>query len=329
MILPGHLNKLLEILPSSQILVVDLRPSVDYEKSHIHNAVNLRAPATFVKRAPYEMLERALADGSSRSTFSQWNTATCVVLYDKVVEFPWECPTAEALFQKFKSMGFSGQAFILKGHYFEFSASFDKYIGGQKMSAVARKYLESLEDRSSQKKVCVQEFSSLTMYTNLPQKENRRHYDDWLKLLEDEDRAYTTDPAMKAERTEATRQEQKKLEDELERQHPSLYRKALDLTPEANWDKKAQLVEPLARGLGKMEEAGRAEDDSKPGYPNKLQDQQAAEDYFVVDSDEEQLASDGPFQKGDKATDEAGQGGDHEKKGRGRNLFNKMLRTGR
>ncbi|KAI0128440.1 homeobox domain-containing protein [Xylariales sp. AK1849] len=317
MILPGHLNKLLDIISSDQMLLVDLRSATDYERSHIHDAIHFQAPASFVQRAPLEMIEKALADDASRDVFNKWYTSECVVFYDGNIQFAWECPTAEALFQKFRGKGWFGQGFVLKGHYREFSDSFDRYIGGQKMSNGAKKYLESLQGKSREK-----------------QKQNHQEYNDWLKLLESEDRVLPTEiaPARRTSLSEAVLRHQKDLEDEFERRLPSLYRKAMDLRPDGNWDIKAPLVEHLARGLGKMQEAGRAGGDSKPGYsdyPEKARDQHLAEGSHLVDSDDEQPANDGALQKGDTKTPEDGGGsGGDPKKGRGRNLL-KMLRSGR
>jgi rhodanese-related sulfurtransferase len=153
MILPGHLNKLLEIFPTGQIVVIDLRPRADYQRSHIHGAINFRAPASFVSRASMEMIEKALTDEASRSSFDKWYTSKCVVFYDKVVEYPWEAPVAEAFFRKFKSKHWPGQCFVLKGHYREFSQSFDKYIVGFNTTDKATEYLASLQDVSWEKSV--------------------------------------------------------------------------------------------------------------------------------------------------------------------------------
>lgn len=153
MILPGHLNHLLEIIPLDEILLVDLRSPSDYERSHVYGAINLRAPASFVRRASLEMVEKTLADGQSREIFKKWATSRCIVFYDRQIEYTWECPTGEALIQKFRSMGWKGQGFILKGHYREFSASFDKYIGGQRMTTSAKNHLEGIEEKTLQKKV--------------------------------------------------------------------------------------------------------------------------------------------------------------------------------
>lgn len=149
MILPGHLNTLLEIYPSKSVLVVDLRSATDFEKSHIHDAVNLRAPFSFVENMSLEMIEDTFMDDQSRRSFSKWSQCRCVVFYDRVVEFDWECPGAEALHDKFRKKGWRGQGFILKGHYREFSASFDKYISGSKMTKEAKQHLDGLRQQSS------------------------------------------------------------------------------------------------------------------------------------------------------------------------------------
>ncbi|KAI1281317.1 hypothetical protein F5Y07DRAFT_293191 [Xylaria sp. FL0933] len=241
MILPGHLNKLLEIFPTGQVVLIDLRPSTDYERSHIHGAINFRAPASFVSRASMEMIEKSLTDEASRSSFDKWYTSKCVVFYDKVVEYPWEAPVAEAFFQKFKRKHWPGQCFILKGHYIEFSESFDKYIVGTKTTDKAIEYLATLQDASEKSK------------------DEHQRYDDWLKLLDDEDRVHTTElpQPIKSERQQATDRQQQSLEVEFWHAFPSLYRQAQARPPDDNWSIKAPLVAHLERGIAKMEhEAG-------------------------------------------------------------------------
>ncbi|KAI1180154.1 hypothetical protein F4777DRAFT_531202 [Nemania sp. FL0916] len=236
MVLPGHLNKLLEIFPTGQIVVIDLRSSLDYLRSHIHGAINFRAPASFVARASMEMIEKALTDDASRSSFDKWYTSKCVVFYDKVVEHPWEAPVAEALFQKFKGKHWTGQCFILKGHYREFSQSFDKYIVGVNNTDKAKEYLASLQDVSWEKS-----------------KDDHQRYDDWLKLLDDEDRVQATELPT-AERLQITERQQQALEFEFKRMFPHLYHQAQSRQPDDNWSIKAPMVAHLERGLAKMQD---------------------------------------------------------------------------
>jgi hypothetical protein len=149
MILPGHLNRLLEIYPLKGVLLVDLRSNIDFERSHIHDAINLRAPLNFVESTSLEMIEDTFVDYQSRRSFNKWSQFKCLVFYDRVVEFDWECPVADALYTKFRRKGWQGQCFILKGHYREFSASFDKHISGAKMTSEAKDHVDSLRQQPS------------------------------------------------------------------------------------------------------------------------------------------------------------------------------------
>ncbi|KAI0013747.1 hypothetical protein F4779DRAFT_625219 [Xylariaceae sp. FL0662B] len=330
MILPGHLNKLLEIFPTGQIVMIDLRSLPEYERSHIHGAINFRAPASFVARATIEMIEQALPDEASRSSFTKWYTSKCVVFYDKIVEYAWEAPAAEALFRKFKSKGWTGQCFVLKGHYREFSTSFDKYIVGTNTTDNAKEYLASLQDVSWEKT-----------------KDDHQRYDDWVKLLEGEDRVQSVDlvPAVKAERIDAMVKYQKVVEDEFEKRLPLLYRKALDLKPDDNWTLKAPMVAHLERGITKMQEAGIGMGMGRSGAPPDFKlghrgyptmDKFSMSDYDLLESEDEHMAHDPTAQKVGSASgskpppDDTGP----EKKGRsglggGRSLLTKIMRSGR
>jgi len=286
MILPGHLTRLLEIYPSKGVLLVDLRSSTDFERSHIHDAINLRAPLSFVENTSLEMIEDTFMDDQSRRSFSKWSQFKCVVFYDRVIEFDWECPVAEALYSKFCRKGWQGQCFILKGHYREFSASFDKYISGAKMTSEAKNYLDSLRQQSSP--------------TEEEARKRNGDYRDWLDAFTSQQRANAADliPARKFERRRTVEQHQKELEIEFEARFPALYKKSQAMRPAAAFDeppsppprsppppfhsgtrrsqsfkevdwvgpgkhnddddfdlRKAPLVGPLASGLDKMREA--------------------------------------------------------------------------
>ncbi|KAI1213050.1 uncharacterized protein F4807DRAFT_309543 [Annulohypoxylon truncatum] len=327
MILPGHLNKLLEIFPAGrgQIVVIDLRSPSEYEQSHIHGAINFRAPESFVARASMEMIERALPDEASRNAFNKWYGSTCVVFYDKVVEYTWEAPVADALYQKFKSKGWAGQCFVLKGHYREFSHSFDKYIISTNTTSNAKEYFASLEDMSEEKT-----------------QENHQQYDDWLKLLEGEDRVHSTDlvPAVKAERVDATVKHQKEIEIEFENRHPDLHKEAVNRRRDSNWSIKGPMVPHLERGIAKMQEAGRGMGMGRSAAPlgdyRRTADKLSMSDYDLLESEDEHLSHDSAPPKLSSvpshklASDDTAP----EKKGRsglagGRSLLGKFMRTGR
>jgi len=213
MILPGQLNALLEIYPTKGILLVDLRSPSEFERSHIHDAINLRAPVSFVESTSLEMIEDTFMDDQSRRSFSKWRHYKCLVFYDRAIEFDWECPVAAALYSKLQSKGWFGQCFILKGHFREFSSSFDKHISGTKMTSAGKEYLDSLRQLSS------------PTY----EEEDRRDslYEQWLDDFTQQ-RVPTVElvPAKKQERLNTVEQHQKELEAEFESRFPALYRKA-------------------------------------------------------------------------------------------------------
>ncbi|KAI1646395.1 uncharacterized protein F4817DRAFT_340701 [Daldinia loculata] len=326
MILPGHLNKLLEIFPEDQIVIIDLRSPSEYAQSHIHGAINFRAPASFVARATMEMIEKALPDETSRDSFNNWYASKCVVFYDKVVEYPWETPVADALLQKLKSKGWTGQCFVLKGHFREFSQSFDKYIVGKNTKSNAKEYLASLQESSCEKR-----------------KDSHQRYDEWLKLLEGEDRVQTTDlvPAVKSERVEATTKHQREIEDEFEKREPELYREAADREPDGNWAIKGPMVAHLERGIAKMQEAGKGVGMSKSGPDSsdykRAADKLSMSEYDLLESEDEHPSHNAiPPKRGSgsappKSTpDEPAP----EKRGRstlggGRGFLNKLMRSNR
>jgi hypothetical protein len=128
MVLPHHLNRLLDIMLPEQALVLDLRQRTAFEKSHIYKAVNFRLPSYFVESAEVDMLNRALGDQGGQHDVGRWMNATCIVFYDRAVEYSWECPIAEALIAKLRRKGWAGRGFILKGHYREFASSYSNYI---------------------------------------------------------------------------------------------------------------------------------------------------------------------------------------------------------
>lgn len=263
MILPGELQQLLDIFPTKKVLVVDLRAPSAFEKSHIHEAINLRAPVSFIETTSLEMIQDTFTDDQSRRTFAQWSHARCVVFYDRVVEFSWECPVADAIYDKFRRKGWGGECLILKGHFHEFSSSFDKYISGHKMTRRAKDYLDSLRQAGGS-----------------GSEEAEERYRAWLRERDNSDRAPPTEliPSKKAERVRAVDEHQRELEAELEMRFPALYKKALalrpmrtptyrtvDPAPSYRKDKQRDaddfdpgLVEPLVRGLEKMREAAAA-----------------------------------------------------------------------
>lgn len=306
MLLPGNLKSLLEDVPAEDVLLIDLRSPEVFNRSHIHGAFNVRAPASFISRAPLELLERAL-DEEKQHNFSKWQSSKCVVFYDRHVEFPWEAPAAGALFNKLREQLWTGQCFVLKGHYREFSTSFDKHIAGSQMTEAARDYIESLKDGSTDKQVSIIATRQCDL-TLTPLKQDGDRYGAWLKILEEENTIHYTDLAdtAKTERLELMVAHQKELEVDFDQRHPSLCKKARDHSPFArDWKLKASIVPHLGRGLELMREAeGKAAGLGKETQHSKL----AYQDYPRTTNPDKMNSFDEPDdylgQSGDKDGDE-------------------------
>ncbi|OHW91275.1 tyrosine-protein phosphatase non-receptor type 6 [Colletotrichum incanum] len=271
MILPHHLNQIIEILPPSRILLIDLRPPTDYERSHIRGAINLRAPLRFVQDASFDMIERAFSDHESRQKFGEWQSTTCMVFYARAMDSPWECPLADVLYGKFKSWGWPGRCFVLKGHYREFSVSYSKFIAGSKMTDEARAYAEAL----------LRDVNQTSTPSGDDDAARRAQYEALLTQIDNEGRvnpSSSPNPSASSDRARAMSQHERDLEAEFRRRVPDLYRKALDVQGSSHRGAAAE-TPPAAPGAGAQtataasEEASTGQtkatrwDGSSTGYP--------------------------------------------------------------
>jgi hypothetical protein len=246
MILPADLNQLLEISLPGDALLFDLRSSSEYERSHIYGAIHLRAPRSFLQAAPLDLIERAIPDEQGRRQLSRWPTAKCIIFYGRGLELPWECPAAEIMEQKLREHGWTGQSFILRGHYREFGESFDKYIVGTKMTQDAKDWVSS-------------QVTKLTTDTDRQMIEEQ--YSSWLEHVDNEDRArpLSTSPTQTTERFDALANQEQDLEAEFKARSGDLFSKAMDIQMSSvggdAFESKAGMVEYLDRGLDKMRAA--------------------------------------------------------------------------
>ncbi|KAF5515245.1 hypothetical protein CGCS363_v001410 [Colletotrichum siamense] len=228
MILPHHLNKIIDILPPSRILLVDLRSPTEFERSHIRGAINLRAPLRFIQDAPFDMIERAFADHDSGRKFGEWRSAHCLVVYARAVDSVWECPVADVLFAKFKSWGWPGRCFVLKGHYKEFSVSYSNSIESSKMTNEARAARTELALRRDAHK------QTTDMLSEDDDAARRLQYNDLLTQIDSEEgrvnpSSSASNPTASSDRARAMEEHELDLEAEFRRRVPDLYRKALDV----------------------------------------------------------------------------------------------------
>ncbi|KAJ0378870.1 hypothetical protein COL26b_002935 [Colletotrichum chrysophilum] len=210
------------------ILLVDLRSPTEFERSHIRGAINLRAPPRFIQDAPFDMIERAFADHDSGRKFGEWRSAHCLVVYARAVDSVWECPVADVLFTKFKSWGWPGRCFVLKGHYKEFSVSYSNSIESSKMTNEARAARTELALRRDAHK---QTTDTLSEDDDAAR---RLQYNDLLTQIDSEEgrvnpSSSASNPTASSDRARAMEEHERDLEAEFRRRVPDLYRKALDV----------------------------------------------------------------------------------------------------
>ncbi|KAG5985388.1 hypothetical protein E4U55_003616 [Claviceps digitariae] len=248
MILPAELNRLLEIPLPGLSLLFDLRSASEYERSHVYGAINLRAPKSFLVAAPLDLIERAIPDEQGRKQWSQWRKAKCLVFYGRGLGSSWECPAAELITEKLRGQGWTGHCFVLRGHYKEFSQSFDKHIVAAKMTQLAKDWISSqatLVTRESDRAV------------------TEAQYVSWLDSVVEQDvqvRPLFASSIQTPERQEALEMYEKSLEAEFRTRCGPLFSKALDIQrstaqgpgDDNNFDTKAEMVGYLDRGLEKM-----------------------------------------------------------------------------
>jgi hypothetical protein len=341
-ILAGHLNMLLEVLPPKKLLVVDLRSPADYEKSHIYNAINLRAPLSFLREASFDMIEHTLSDKQSRRKFAAWQSTACLVVYARAVDNLADCPTADLLFERFRGWGWGGRCFVLKGHFREFSVSYSRFIAGTRMTQEAKDHIASLETQQSTSlsgQGASPPASAPTGADQLAERESQ--YGALLAQIDRESGGHSPGPTAvsEAEREAALAQQEADLEHELQQRLPDLYRKAMDVagaergnappTFRADWslssggassaragkavdddnfDIKAPMVEYLDRGLAKIRQEQQHATTGMPptgAAAEGIPAKLAAEGYFDSYAGE-QAASDDSYVKVGRADTDPG-----------------------
>ncbi|KAL0930946.1 tyrosine-protein phosphatase non-receptor type 6 [Colletotrichum truncatum] len=233
MILPHHLNRIIEILPPGRILLIDLRSPTDFERSHIHGAINLRAPLKFIQDASFDMIERAFTDQESRRKFGEWQSTICMVVYARAVDYSWECPIADVLYEKFKTWGWTGRCFVLKGHYKEFSVSYSRSIAGTKTAKTDEASAVSTRAEAAATRPGDAQNKAAELVSEDDDDAARRlQYEELLVLIDSEEgrvNPSTPNPTASSDRARAMSQHEQDLEAEFRRRVPDLYRKAMDV----------------------------------------------------------------------------------------------------
>jgi hypothetical protein len=124
MLAPAQLKDIIESLPSSEFLLLDLRVSPQFSASRIKGALNLCIPTTLLKRPSFNVqkLQDTFASDNEKERFSQWKNAKYIIVYDAHSSERKDATPAVNTLKKFSNEGFKGVSYILRGGF----AGFEK-----------------------------------------------------------------------------------------------------------------------------------------------------------------------------------------------------------
>ncbi|KAF1826068.1 phosphotyrosine-specific Ptp2-like protein [Dissoconium aciculare CBS 342.82] len=113
-----------------QILLLDLRVSTQYASAHISSALNLCIPTTLLKRPAFgvKKLAETFRDEEQRQRFESWAKSNSIVVYDASSSSLKDATTCVNTIKKFRSEGYEGNLYIMKGGFSAFSQRFPSYI---------------------------------------------------------------------------------------------------------------------------------------------------------------------------------------------------------
>ena len=129
MVTPQHVINLVESRIES-VLLLDLRVSTQYAQSHISDALNLCIPTTLLKRPSFNVhkLAETFKDDEQRRRFEKWRQSTYVIVYDASSSLLKDAQICVNTIKKFRTEGYDGNLYIVKGGFEEFARRFPSYV---------------------------------------------------------------------------------------------------------------------------------------------------------------------------------------------------------
>jgi protein-tyrosine phosphatase len=130
MLSPAKLRDMLERLPSSQFLLLDLRVFPQFSTSRIQGALNLCIPTTLLKRPSFNLqkLQDTFTSDNEKARFAKWKTSKYIVVYDAFSTEKKDALSAVNTLKKFTNEGWKGSSYILRSGFAEFSKTFPDLI---------------------------------------------------------------------------------------------------------------------------------------------------------------------------------------------------------
>ena len=129
MVTAQHVVNLMESR-NEQVLLLDLRVSTQYAKARISGALNLCIPTTLLKRPSFNVhkLADTFKDAEQRQKFERWRNSSYIIVYDASSSLLKDAQICVNTINKFRSEGYEGNLYILKGGFTGFSSRFSSYV---------------------------------------------------------------------------------------------------------------------------------------------------------------------------------------------------------
>lgn len=130
MVAPAQLKEMIEQLPCSEFILLDLRVFPQFSESRIKGALNLCIPTTLLKRPSFNVqkLQDTFANDNEKARFSQWVSARYIIVYDTCSSESKDAMSAMNTLKKFSNEGWKGTGYILKGGYVAFSKTYPDLV---------------------------------------------------------------------------------------------------------------------------------------------------------------------------------------------------------
>ncbi|KAK8094091.1 hypothetical protein PG997_000776 [Apiospora hydei] len=126
----SQLKDILENIPKSDYLLLDVRVSTNYAQSRIEGALNLCIPTTLLKRATFnlEKLQKTLQTEEDQEKFSQWRSVKHLIIYDASSSEKRDALSAINMFKKFTAESFTENAYLLRGGFNAFASAYPDWV---------------------------------------------------------------------------------------------------------------------------------------------------------------------------------------------------------
>lgn len=127
---PARLRDMIERLPASDFMVLDIRTANAYSTSRIKGALNLCIPTTLLKRASFNVqkLQDTFTNEANKARFAEWRNCKHIVVYETFVDEKKDAPSSANLVKKFASEDWSGSTYILLGGFTEFAKQIPQLV---------------------------------------------------------------------------------------------------------------------------------------------------------------------------------------------------------